>query len=514
MKINCKVLTMALGGAVLPWGLASAQDKSAFPKPLTSVGSLSDTTADGESTTIVPQRPTMTLDQRPAAFRENAVQASGNQPGKKGQIFHNVGYSTSINESSGVAMPIPDAAPMMSEPMMGSGYSAMPGSGCSTGSCGGGSCGGGSCSSGMCGDSGCNSFGLGSGCGGCQKRFWFETEAILWWGPETRLPPLVVSGPRFNPPDTLELGGERFLGGEMLPGMRTNFGLWLDDCQSIGIGGRVFGLFSDPVSYNYTSDGSRTLGVPFFDVSGGGPGARLVAFDSADAGSNSGGIFVSDDTDFFTAEVYGKMLLARTGCARTDIIGGYTMTRFDSSLSLVTINVDGEANSVLDGTSTTTGDLWSTRNEFHGGHIGFSSEINKGRLGLTTLGKVAIGTMKQEGLIEGTTIVSSPAPANSVTTSQDGLFSFSSNRGPYSRDVMSFIPEAGAKLRYQMKKNMTFAVGYTFLFLPDVVLASGMIDTNVDAQGALLGNPIRPAPKFDHGSYYLHGLDLGLTFNF
>ena len=29
-----------------------------------------------------------------------------------------------------------------------------------------------------------------------------------------------------------------------MPGLRANFGFWLDDCQTIGAGGRVFGLFS------------------------------------------------------------------------------------------------------------------------------------------------------------------------------------------------------------------------------------------------------------------------------
>jgi hypothetical protein len=300
----------------------------------------------------------------------------------------------------------------------------------------------------------------------------------------------------------------------MIPGMRTDFGMWIDSCQSIGLGGRFYGLFSDPSNNTFTSDGSRTLGIPYFDTSSGLTNVYLVSFDPNDAGGfDTGSIHVGYDTDFLSGDAYGRLLLSRSNCCRADIIGGYTFARLDTSIGIDTLRVDGITNTVQDGTVVRTSDSWSSRNEFHGGCVGFMTEVSRGRLALSTLGKVAIGTMQQNGLIAGSTTITDPNGA--VTSSPDtGIFAQPSNRGTYSRSVLSFIPEANAKLRYQLKSCMYFNVGYTFLFLPDVATASGMIDTNLDVFGANLGSPNRPAPKFDHNCYYLHGLDLGFTIQF
>jgi hypothetical protein len=59
---------------------------------------------------------------------------------------------------------------------------------------------------------------------------------------------------------------------------------------------------------------------------------------------------------------------------------------------------------------------------------------------------------------------------------------------------------------------MKFNVGYTFLFISDVALAGSMIDPILD-----LNQPQTiptPQPLFEHGNYYLHGLDLGLSYEF
>jgi hypothetical protein len=309
---------------------------------------------------------------------------------------------------------------------------------------------------------------------------------------------------------TILAGGDQTFGGQMMPGMRVNAGKWLDSCESIGIGGRAFGLFSNSTTQTFTdNNGSVNLGVPFFNTTFGEPDAYVVAINQGNAEDDTGRISVSNDTDFVAADAYGRMLLARSGCSRADIIGGYSFARLDDSVVLDTFKIDGSANTVLDGRSISTRDSFSAKNTFHGGHIGFMTDVNRGRLTLSTLGKVAIGTMEQEGVISGASSINGVA-----TPSGNGILTYSSNRGTIRRDVLAFMPEAGAKLRVCLKNNVSFNVGYTFLFMSDVALAGGMINPLVDVQGALNNAPTNPQPKFDHGCYYLHGVDLGLSFKY
>ena len=70
-----------------------------------------------------------------------------------------------------------------------------------------------------------------------------------------------------------------------------------------------------------------------------------------------------------------------------------------------------------------------------------------------------------------------------------------------------------AKLRYQLGRFQV-GVGYTIVVLPEVALATSQIDTNVDALGIVNPPTVAPVNRFNTESYYLHGIDLGVTYNF
>ncbi len=76
--------------------------------------------------------------------------------------------------------------------------------------------------------------------------------------------------------------------------------------------------------------------------------------------------------------------------------------------------------------------------------------------------------------------------------------------------MFTFIPEAGAKLRFCLTPRTRVNVGYTFIFFPDVATASSMVDPLIDSRQ----NSNFPVSRLVHDSYYLHGLDLGLSFQF
>jgi hypothetical protein len=540
MKINRIALTIALGGTILPWELAVAADRLPLPKPLTSTGRIVDAPQSIENSATNAQRPVLSMDRRPEVFRQNAIAVDEaslpsvapsdleQQTSKPG--FHTTGYSTSVQASSdSIIAPTPDpyVSGQVATPMAGSGN-------CSTGSCGSGSCGSGGCSSDGCSGGSCGGSSYSSGpsyqgflggycadnCNiGCGRRKlgWLKADAILWWGPELDIPNLVVRGPRSQPTvfNEVVIGGNTPLQSEMIPGMKMDFGFWLDDCESVGVGGRAFGLFTDPSSQTVSSSG-EALGIPFYDVNLPGFSAYLIAADFGVDGVNTGSITVANDLDFVSADAYGSLLMVRSGKARADIIGGYTFARLDTSLGLEAITVNGAADLTPNDTITTSTDSFSTANTFHGGHVGFKTEISRGRLGFSTLGKVSIGNVEQRVRISGRTT----DVLNGVVTSSGnfGTFAYPSNTIDATRDLPSFLPEAAVGLRYSLKPNIAVNVGYTFLFLPDVVLATNMIDQSVDLIGVPAATPPippqRPAPKIDNVSYYLHGIDVGLSINF
>jgi hypothetical protein len=364
-----------------------------------------------------------------------------------------------------------------------------------------------------------------SGCGpvtSCSAgaTTWFESETLLWWGKGIAGTPEIVGG---NTPSALptnvHAGGTNLIGNELRLGYRFTLGSWLDCDQNYGLMGRVFGLFGDDNSTTYTNGGNST-GVRFFDTSpsvnnlntylvnlsipGVGPGT----------GTNSGTITVGQEVDLVAGDVSLRVRLLGDGLSRGDFIGGYSFLRLDSSYQLSTVLTDGINNLTQDGTVIRTTDIFGTKNEFHGGHVGFINEVASGRFSLNLLGKVAMGNMRSTSSVSG--LFSEDPPIGATVTASRGIFAQSTNAGLITRDRFTFIPEAGAKLKYQLGQGQ-FGVGYTLLVLPSVVMAGNQIDTNVSSDNFAtvpFDPPRTPVSRFALDSYFLHGLDLGYTFSF
>ena len=120
--------------------------------------------------------------------------------------------------------------------------------------------------------------------------------------------------------------------------------------------------------------------------------------------------------------------------------------------------------------------------------------------------------MNQQTFVSGSSTDTPPSQIGPPASRGTGLLALDSNSGNQQRDVFTFLPEAGAKLRYCLTPKVKFNVGYTFLFLPDVALAGSLIDPLLD-----LNRPqVVPTPQslFKHDTYYLHGLDLGLSYQY
>lgn len=343
---------------------------------------------------------------------------------------------------------------------------------------------------------------------------WVDFDTLLWWGRGQTNSPVIVGGnsPTVLPTNPLLGGSENPVGTDLLVGLRGNLGFWLDDCQNYGVGGRAWGMLSNGSEQVFPAGGNST-GISFFNTSLNTPDTYLVNLDRGQFGANTGTIGVLSDLDVFSGELYGKARLMGDRTNRTDLIGGYTFLRLDSLYQLRSSILDGWTDSPPPvGTVTSITDSFSTKNEFHGGHIGLSTDMNRGRVGFSLLGKIALGNMSSTSVISGSYNQVPPPPATPDVQNR-GLFAQSSNIGTVTRDAFTFIPEMNARLRYQIGRAQ-LGVGYSMIVLPDVAMGSSQVDTNIDAIGIVSPPIFAPTNQFNTEAYFLHGLDLGVTFQF
>jgi long-subunit fatty acid transport protein len=114
--------------------------------------------------------------------------------------------------------------------------------------------------------------------------------------------------------------------------------------------------------------------------------------------------------------------------------------------------------------------------------------------------------------INGSTSIASPG--QTTQTSSGGLFTADSNIGHHSRDEFTAIWELGLNLNYRFRPCTQLNIGYTLIFINDVLLPANNIDTNIGASTATTGAPTHPIALFNHSQFVIQGLNLGISQDF
>lgn len=320
---------------------------------------------------------------------------------------------------------------------------------------------------------------------------WMDFDTLLWWGRGLTNSPVVLQGVGNAAPNTPILGGaDHPIGTDLMFGLRTDVGFWLDDCQDYGVGGRAWGILSN-AQEKVINGGNNSTGVQFYDAANFGVSNSLWVNNNL---GSTGTIGVLSDLDVFSGELYLRSRLIGDRSNRTDLLTGYTFLRLDSEYRLFA-NINNGATTVLD--------RFTTYNTFHGGHLGLSNNVTRGRVGFNLTGRVALGNMESTSFSFGS--ATPPVPPTR------GLFAQASNSGRITRNNFTFIPEMNAKMRYRLGRA-DLGVGYSMVVLPDVAMAASQIDHYVETPA--VNGSVSPHPKFNTEAYFLHGLDLGLTFRF
>jgi hypothetical protein len=244
-------------------------------------------------------------------------------------------------------------------------------------------------------------------------------------------------------------------------------------------------------------------------------------------GAFSGSIGVSYSSRFWGSEVNSYGSLYRSLRFNADMLLGFRFLELEESLDVTqntTILAGGSAslngNPLGAGTNPTITDHFGTRNDFYGGQIGTQAEVRIGkRLFVYLVGKVAFGTNHEQITNAGSTsqnLMNSP-----LITVPGGLLVVASNSGRFSQDQFCVVPEAGMNFGYQITKHICASVGYTFIYMSDVVRPGDQIDRVVNPglvpTSAAFGSssfPARPAVLFSRTDFWAFGVSAGLSIRF
>lgn len=396
-----------------------------------------------------------------------------------------------------------------------------------------------------CGDSagGCSSCSVGGNyCGGCSSprgfcicfpaHGWVQAEYLLWQPSGMRIPALVSTSPTgtargsagvLNPNSTASVlyGNDEVLD-DSRSGLRLRFGTWFSQFPGWGIEGEYVTLGEATETFSQMSDGSTILARPFFNALDGANDSELIAF----PGVVSGRITVDSRSQFDGAAVrLRKQLCCSTGCgfsqlccqtvptsSRLDGTIGYRYWELDETLRIQE-NLTLQANNP--GDTFDIVDTFATRNQFNGAELGFLWQGRRGWWSLDALMRLGIGNMHQTVTNSGSTSIGEGG--TSTIDPDSGFLVQRTNAGTFDRDKFTMVPELGLTVGYQMTKRLRATMGYSVVYIGNVVRPGDQVDLDVNPnllppELAPFTGPLRPQFTFVETDYLVQGLSFGGEF--
>lgn len=342
-----------------------------------------------------------------------------------------------------------------------------------------------------------------------DQRFWIQTEYLYWWMKGNALPPLVTtasSGPVTTVPLGTTLFGGNSVDGQGRNGGRLSLGYWLNDNHRLGLDASVILIgFNGGTGFSASSTGTSILARPFFNVLTATNDAELIAF----PGMATGNISASTGNRLQSVSFALRRNLQRTGSHHLDVLFGYRYFHYADTLTIQSSVVAGPA-SAAPGTTVAGADRFAADNNFHSGEAGLDGGIRRGPWSLDLAGSVALGDQNTSANIAGASTING-------TPFVGDLLALSSNIGNTSQNGFAVLPQINVTGRYSFSR-FSASLGYTFLYLNNVLRTGGSIDENVNPNlipppnGA--GGPANPQPMMNRSGFWAQGLSAGLQFHF
>jgi hypothetical protein len=343
-------------------------------------------------------------------------------------------------------------------------------------------------------------------------RVYGSVDFLYWLVRERPSPILLTTGPLGTPGTGVILGDPNY-DSQDRTGVRGTLGTWLNDMQTFGF--EVGGLYLGTRQPKFSTS-APVLARPFVDAVTGAESATVLSAPGVQAGAAT----VSALSRLWGAEASFRKELIRAPLYHLDLICGFRFLEVDDSLNITDRTTFGPSILGLGGASVVSSDRFGGRNSFYGYNTGLQTEFHYGRVYLDMYGKVALGDMHQVVNINGTTVLGLPGAANVALPG--GLLALPSNGGRHSRDVFAVVPEVGINFGMQLTTHLRARVGYTFLYVSNVVRGGDQIDrtVNLTQRPALVGpapalvGPARPYFAFRDTDFWAQGINAGLEFRY
>lgn len=376
-----------------------------------------------------------------------------------------------------------------------------------------------------------------------SQRTWIDADYLLWWlKPAPAGPASLTTGTLTNPtslgsgilgtPGTSVLGGGNYLNTGPYSGFRIGGG-WIPCGDTIGVEGNFFYLSQHGIQENFSSDtaGNPLLARPIVDAR---TGNETVLFVSA-PGAFSGAFNVNSSTEFFGFDA--NVLLPWYHCyACDDSELGYFVTplagfrylnlRDDLTMSQSS-NVLANGVGFFDGQPIGAGGVVSlsddirTLNQFYGGQIGVKAGLSWWRFSLNGAAKVALGSMREEANLSGSTSGFNPAFGTTMTV-PGGLYVLGTNSSAQNRNMLAVVPEGNLNFAVEITPQIRVMVGYTIFYLSNVARPGNLIDRSVNRTAlpsSQTFNPSVPGPQhpgftWSGTDFWAQGINIGLSLRF
>jgi len=145
----------------------------------------------------------------------------------------------------------------------------------------------------------------------------------------------------------------------------------------------------------------------------------------------------------------------------------------------------------------------------------YKERTTSGVIFIDAKAKIAIGAIRETIEIKG---AFNTTKFGSAQTFPAGYFALPTNHGWFSRTKFAAIPEVKVNLGYDVSDYLSFQIGYTFLYVTNVIRA-GQIDRNINPTQApaitgipstTLVGPASPKPKHKTSDFWAQGINIGL----
>ena len=121
--------------------------------------------------------------------------------------------------------------------------------------------------------------------------------------------------------------------------------------------------------------------------------------------------------------------------------------------------------------------------------------------------------------MDGSTTLTGPSPAPQLTPG--GFFATGTNSGDYDKNHFAVLPELGLNLSVRLTGGVTLTLGYTGMYLTDVVRPGDQLSTNINNTliptgqnyGARFG-PLGPGLPFTTSNFWAQGFNFGFAYGY